>query len=304
MLPQPPPLLLLLLLLLCFLLYGTCSVALPCDASAPCSSLDYTLPHAAGRRIMRRGSAARPGSSLTRSQGSCGELLLLMLLGLLLSLSLLPPPGGWCVMCYGPWRCFNGWAAEAHYCHSPLCGMARRPQTVASHAVLCASRVLVHVGAKTLPCCSFYTPFFQDGVPAVVPQRAGHPRPKRHQGDEAWILQIRQPAAQFCTAVRCACSTCRPAYPSIIAALQLQSSMALRQGLRQQHLFPCHKQPSPTLLCPLSPWPQVCRIEPLQPNSASGGFKVTVQRAGAAEPERLYARKVVLATGIQGGGEW
>ena len=45
-------------------------------------------------------------------------------------------------------------------------------------------------------------------------------------------------------------------------------------------------------------------IEPLQPSGASGGFKVTVQRAEAAEPELLYARKVVLATGIQGGGEW
>lgn len=45
-------------------------------------------------------------------------------------------------------------------------------------------------------------------------------------------------------------------------------------------------------------------IEPLQPSSPSSGFKVTVQRTGAAAPELLYARKVVLATGIQGGGEW
>lgn len=49
---------------------------------------------------------------------------------------------------------------------------------------------------------------------------------------------------------------------------------------------------------------QVRLIEPLQPSSPSSGFKVTVQRTGAAAPELLYARKVVLATGIQGGGEW
>lgn len=49
---------------------------------------------------------------------------------------------------------------------------------------------------------------------------------------------------------------------------------------------------------------QVRLIEPLQPSSPSDGFKITVQRTGAADPELLYARKVVLATGIQGGGEW
>lgn len=60
-------------------------------------------------------------------------------------------------------------------------------------------------------------------------------------------------------------------------------------SLLPTHCFPCL---------------QVLLIEPLQPSSASGGFAVTVLRTGAAAPELLYARKVVLATGIQGGGEW
>lgn len=44
-------------------------------------------------------------------------------------------------------------------------------------------------------------------------------------------------------------------------------------------------------------------IEPLDAASAAAGFRVTVQRASGAR-EELRARKVVLATGIQGGGEW
>ena len=47
---------------------------------------------------------------------------------------------------------------------------------------------------------------------------------------------------------------------------------------------------------------QVLLIEPLDAASATAGFRVTVARGGASEA--LYARKVVLATGIQGGGEW
>ena len=43
-------------------------------------------------------------------------------------------------------------------------------------------------------------------------------------------------------------------------------------------------------------------IEPLQPDDAAAGFRVTVLHAGAVET--MYGRKVVLATGIQGGGEW
>ena len=71
-------------------------------------------------------------------------------------------------------------------------------------------------------------------------------------------------------------------------------------------------------------------IQPLDPTSSSAGFRVTVRRTGSnggsgggaggegegqgvgaragegagAGEEALYARKVVLATGIQGGGEW
>ena len=43
-------------------------------------------------------------------------------------------------------------------------------------------------------------------------------------------------------------------------------------------------------------------IEPLDPADASAGYRVRAQRAG--QPQTLFARKVVLATGIQGGGEW
>lgn len=53
---------------------------------------------------------------------------------------------------------------------------------------------------------------------------------------------------------------------------------------------------------------RVSLIEPLDASSPSAGFRVTVQRlggsGGAAASEALFARKVVLATGIQGGGEW
>ena len=66
-------------------------------------------------------------------------------------------------------------------------------------------------------------------------------------------------------------------------------------------------------------------IQPLDPTSTSAGFRVTVRRTGSngggggggaggegegqgvgagAGEGALYARKVVLATGIQGGGEW
>ena len=44
-------------------------------------------------------------------------------------------------------------------------------------------------------------------------------------------------------------------------------------------------------------------IHPIDPASASAGFRVTVQRCSGAT-EVVCARKVVLATGIQGGGEW
>ncbi|EFN57595.1 hypothetical protein CHLNCDRAFT_21314 [Chlorella variabilis] len=43
-------------------------------------------------------------------------------------------------------------------------------------------------------------------------------------------------------------------------------------------------------------------IEPLDAASAEAGFRVTVARCG--ERQVMHARKVVLATGIQGGGEW
>ncbi|GAB4819834.1 hypothetical protein N2152v2_006880 [Parachlorella kessleri] len=43
-------------------------------------------------------------------------------------------------------------------------------------------------------------------------------------------------------------------------------------------------------------------IEPLDYTSSAGGYKLTVTREG--KQETVFARKVVLATGIQGGGEW
>lgn len=57
------------------------------------------------------------------------------------------------------------------------------------------------------------------------------------------------------------------------------------------------------LAIPVQNGTRVQLIEPLAPGSAAGGFRVSVQRTGGAS-EALYARKVVLATGIQGGGEW
>lgn len=48
---------------------------------------------------------------------------------------------------------------------------------------------------------------------------------------------------------------------------------------------------------------RVLAIEPLDASTAAAGFRVAVQRASGAR-EELLARKVVLATGIQGGGEW
>ena len=47
---------------------------------------------------------------------------------------------------------------------------------------------------------------------------------------------------------------------------------------------------------------RVTRIEPLDAADASAGYRVHALRAG--QPQTLFARKVVLATGIQGGGEW
>jgi cation diffusion facilitator CzcD-associated flavoprotein CzcO len=57
------------------------------------------------------------------------------------------------------------------------------------------------------------------------------------------------------------------------------------------------------LAIPVQNGSRCARIDPIDPSSASAGFRVTVQRAGGAT-EVLCARKVVLATGIQGGGEW
>ena len=42
---------------------------------------------------------------------------------------------------------------------------------------------------------------------------------------------------------------------------------------------------------------QVNLIEPVDPSNASAGFRVTVIHEG--QPEVMFARKVVLATGIQ-----
>lgn len=46
---------------------------------------------------------------------------------------------------------------------------------------------------------------------------------------------------------------------------------------------------------------QVLRIEPLDPASASAGFRVAAARSGGPGEKVMHARKVVLATGIQVG---
>lgn len=58
------------------------------------------------------------------------------------------------------------------------------------------------------------------------------------------------------------------------------------------------------LRIPVQNGTRVLAVEPLDRSSASAGFRVRVQRAGSGGEEALLARKVVLATGIQGGGEW
>ncbi|KAL4434219.1 hypothetical protein ABPG75_000660 [Micractinium tetrahymenae] len=58
-----------------------------------------------------------------------------------------------------------------------------------------------------------------------------------------------------------------------------------------------------TLGIPVQNGIRVQLIEPLDPASATAGFRITVRRS-CGKSEALLARKVVLATGIQGGGEW
>lgn len=56
------------------------------------------------------------------------------------------------------------------------------------------------------------------------------------------------------------------------------------------------------LCIPVANGIKVTSIEPLDRDSPDAGFRLSVLRGG--EPETMFARKVVLATGIQGGGEW
>lgn len=71
-----------------------------------------------------------------------------------------------------------------------------------------------------------------------------------------------------------------------------------RARCRMQYLQWYHE----VLEIPVQNSTRVQLIEPLDAASAEAGFRVTVARCG--ERQVMHARKVVLATGIQGGGEW
>lgn len=218
------------------------------------------------RRTSRPALAARPGSSWTRYQRRCGAALL------------------------------SGCAVSARQIALACCTLM--------HTAVPARRVFRCPHAHVQRLCCFLTGWSTCSGTETCCAYLFKMAP-RYIGTQqaAAFTAVPAPAAP----VSSRCRRCSRLCPAVAARAARVSPLCTPGG--QRKLLPRTPRGSGyqfhSLLPPHSfPCLQVLLIEPLQPGSASGGFTVTVQRTGAAAPELLYARKVVLATGIQGGGEW